>query len=251
MTTTEEDGAGPLYARIHRELSNRIVKGLYPVGELMPTEVELATEFNASRSTIREALRSLTEDGYVERRQGMGTRVVTTQITSGYYQSFSSLEELFQVALDTYVVVLRRDPVVLDEALAQQVGGKAGETWIRVGCVRWTAPGGRAIGYIESYVPERWGNHTEAFGTFHGPFFGYLEEKTGLSIREVQQEIRAVDFPVDFSRLLGLPDGGPAMQLLRRYITDQGCLITSINWHPANQITYKMSIKRQKSGIGG
>jgi len=43
----------------------------------MPTEVELASQFAVSRVTIRRALDILVQDGYLERRQGSGYRVLT------------------------------------------------------------------------------------------------------------------------------------------------------------------------------
>lgn len=241
------DEGGPLYARIHRELIDRIERGDYPVGGLMPTEIELAAEFETSRSTIREALRSLTEDGYVERRQGMGTRVISAHVGAGYHQSFDSLEELFQVALDTYMVVLGSERVVLDEALAARVAGRAGESWMRVHGIRWTAPGGRPICYIESFVPQRFEHLVPEFSEAQGPFFDLLESRSREVIREVQQEIRAVEMPARFSRMMGLPDHAQALQLLRRYITDRGVMIASFNWHPAEQMTYRMQIKRVRA----
>lgn len=245
------EDAGPLYARIHRVLSDRIGRGLYPVGTLMPTEIELAAEFETSRSTIREALRSLTEDGYVERRQGMGTRVIATRVNSGYQQSFSSLQELFQVAVDTYMVILGREDVILNDELAPQVGGRPGERWIRVYGIRWTAPGGKPLCYIESYVPERFERFVAEFPDLQGPFFDLLERRSHEAIREVQQEISAVVMPVGHSRMLGLADGALALQLLRRYLSDNGVMIASVNWHPASQMTYRMQIRRTRAAGPG
>ncbi len=42
----------------------------------LPTESELCEEFNASRFTVREALRRLVAQGMVQRRQGAGSIVV-------------------------------------------------------------------------------------------------------------------------------------------------------------------------------
>ncbi|MGB3500831.1 MAG: GntR family transcriptional regulator [Mesorhizobium sp.] len=250
-TDPQVEEAGPLYARIHRVLSGRIARGIYPLHTLIPTEVELAGEFETSRSTIREALRCLTEDGLVERRQGMGTRVIAARAHSGYQQSFSSLQELFQVALDTFMVLLGRDDLVLDEELALQIGGNPGERWIRVYGVRWSAPGGKPLCYIESYVPERLGRFVPEFVDLQGPFFDLLERRSQETIREVQQEIRSVIMPVGHSRMLGLADGALALQLLRRYVTDAGVMITSVNWHPAAQMTYRMQIRRTPAGRNG
>lgn len=243
-------GEGPRYSRIHKELVGRIAAGRYPVGSLMPTEVELAGEFETSRFTMREALRALTEDGYVERRQGMGTRVISAKPQSGYFQSFESLRELFQVAVDTYMVILGQQEVILDRELAQRVGGEAGERWIRVEGMRWTEPGGRPLCFIQSYVPERFEDAIPEFANHSGPFFDLLEQRSREAIKEAQQEIRAQPMPAEISRLLGLPAGACSLQLLRRYITASGTLIASFNWHPADQMTYSMRIRRGRMDRG-
>ena len=252
MTTLNEpaepspmaDETGPRYLRIHRELAARIETGVYPMGSLLPTETVLGQEFATSRFTVREALRCLTEDGYVERRQGMGTRVVSARPQVRYYQSFESLRELFQVAVDTYMVVLGHEALILDAPLAALVGGRAGERWIRVEGVRWTEPGGRPICYIESYVPERFEGLVAKFSDHQGPFFDLLERHAREPIEETQQEIRAMIMPPAISRQLGLPSGALSLQLLRRYVTAGGVLIASFNWHAADQLTYKMRIRR-------
>ena len=95
---------GPRYQRIQRVLEDRLSDGTYPVGSLMPTEIELAAEFQTSRFTVREALRHLTERGYITRKQGMGTRVVASNPKTEYVQSFDSLYELFQIAVETWFV---------------------------------------------------------------------------------------------------------------------------------------------------
>jgi len=58
-------------------LMERLKDGRYPVGGRMPTEDELARQFDISRVTIRRALDILVQDGYLERKQGSGYRVIT------------------------------------------------------------------------------------------------------------------------------------------------------------------------------
>ena len=247
--TARETGAagpetGPRYQRIQRILAERIASGAYPVGALMPTESELGAEFATSRFTLREALRGLTEDGYVERRQGMGTRVVSMRPQLRYHQSFETLEELFQVAVDTTMVVLGHRPVMLDAEVAERIGGRPGERWLCVDGIRWTAPGGRPICYIQSYVPERFAALVPQFAEHQGPFFDLLERQSGEAIEEVQQEIRAAEMPLAIARQLGLPPGALSLQLLRRYVSARGVLIASFNWHAAGEMSYKMRIRR-------
>lgn len=239
-------GDGPRYARIQKTLEARLIEGVYPVGTVMPTEVELATEFNTSRFTIREALRHLREHGYVERRQGSGTRVISNSPQSTYYQSFGSLEELFQVAVETFFVILETSRVVLSPHTAELVGGIPGEEWFRIKGVRWTKPGGRPICFIESYIPLRFELVIPNLGEQQVPFFSLLERHADGPIEEVVQEIRALPMPPEIGRQLGLAPGAWSLQLLRRYLTDGGVLIASFNWHPADEMHYAMHIHRNR-----
>nr|WP_253937874.1 GntR family transcriptional regulator [Dickeya dadantii] len=61
-----------LYKRIARELAQDIVSGKYPAGSLFPTEKTLCEVYQASRHTVREALRELTEQGLISRRKAPG-----------------------------------------------------------------------------------------------------------------------------------------------------------------------------------
>lgn len=62
-------------ASIAHELREAIMEGRYATGQRLPAERRLASHFSASRATIREALRHLSEQRLVERRLGSGTFV--------------------------------------------------------------------------------------------------------------------------------------------------------------------------------
>lgn len=66
-------------ASIAQELRDAIVGGRYAAGQRLPPERRLAGHFNASRATVREALRQLNDQQLVERRIGSGTFVTYRQ----------------------------------------------------------------------------------------------------------------------------------------------------------------------------
>ncbi len=72
----------PKYERAHRAILDRVKSGRYPVGSRIPTEVELSSQFNVSRVTIRRALNILVREGYVESKQGSGYTVLTQSPSS-------------------------------------------------------------------------------------------------------------------------------------------------------------------------
>ncbi|MGY1498942.1 GntR family transcriptional regulator [Streptomyces sp. QTS52] len=73
------DGGGREFDRVADELRHRMADGLYPVGSLMPAQRDLAEAFGVSRDTVQRVLRELRNEGWIESRQGSGSRVVKTQ----------------------------------------------------------------------------------------------------------------------------------------------------------------------------
>ena len=65
----------PMYRRIAQELRQQIKSGHLGPGEQLPTELELGERYEASRNTVRDAIKWLTAGGLVETRPGQGTFV--------------------------------------------------------------------------------------------------------------------------------------------------------------------------------
>src|SRR5216683_686367 len=68
--------ADPIYRKIAEDLRLKIDSGGLEPGKRLPTEQELGDEYNASRNTIRDAVKLLITRGLVETRPGQGTFVV-------------------------------------------------------------------------------------------------------------------------------------------------------------------------------
>ncbi len=61
---------------VYQVLEGNILQGIWPVGELIPRENDLAAELRCSRPTISKAISRLEHSGIVERRKRTGTRVL-------------------------------------------------------------------------------------------------------------------------------------------------------------------------------
>jgi GntR family transcriptional regulator len=68
--------AEPMYRQIAEDLRRQIEAGEAVPGGQLPTELELREQYNASRNTVRDAIKWLTTRGLVETRPGQGTFVV-------------------------------------------------------------------------------------------------------------------------------------------------------------------------------
>lgn len=69
-------GRTTTWVELRAEIMSRIYAGLYPAGQLIPPEKELAQEFGCARATVNRALSSLADRGVLDRRRRIGTRVL-------------------------------------------------------------------------------------------------------------------------------------------------------------------------------
>lgn len=67
--------AHPKYQQIADELRGQISSGALAPGQRLPSEPDLAAQYDASRNTVRLAIALLTNQGLVVSRQGLGTFV--------------------------------------------------------------------------------------------------------------------------------------------------------------------------------
>ena len=70
----------PAYMKIHDQIKKDIDEHRWAIGERLPSERDLAEQFEVSRMTLRQAISLLVEEGVLERRVGSGTFVSSTRV---------------------------------------------------------------------------------------------------------------------------------------------------------------------------
>lgn len=70
----------PMYIKIHNQIKRDIENKKYVVGQRIPAERQLALKFNVSRMTLRQAIKTLEDEGILERRLGSGTYVASQKV---------------------------------------------------------------------------------------------------------------------------------------------------------------------------
>ncbi|TDQ40822.1 GntR family transcriptional regulator [Aureibacillus halotolerans] len=65
-----------MYLQIKETIKDRILHGVYPLYTTIPSEPQLEEEFSVSKITIRNAIKELVTEGYLETASGRGTKVI-------------------------------------------------------------------------------------------------------------------------------------------------------------------------------
>lgn len=115
---------------LYRQLADQLVARLgndYPWGERLPSESELATEFDVNRLTVRQALADLARQGLVDPVQGKGTFVtppaIRYSVAAGKDASFT--KAMRSLGHEAEIRSLRTtrddDPVIRQELATRRV----------------------------------------------------------------------------------------------------------------------------------
>jgi len=117
----------PLYKRIQEEIRQQIDDGTLRPGDMVPSEKALATRYNVSQITSKNALNGLVEEGLLVRFRGRGTFVKQTVAPA----PGAADEEIVSVALILPTMKTKVDQRLLD-ALEKYASAASYELLIRI-----------------------------------------------------------------------------------------------------------------------
>ncbi|CAM4020174.1 GntR family transcriptional regulator [Bordetella tumulicola] len=236
-----------LYTRISEELAGLIASGVYPVGSLLPAEHTLTEQFDASRHTVRAALRQLQDLGLIARRRGIGTVIIAAKPKAGFSQSLSSLEDLVQLAVRSPRTIKQVQEVVVDVALATYLGVGPGTRWLKFSSTRGV-DGQPPVAWTDLYVDVHYKGVRKLAREHPDQLVSQLiEEHYGRRIASVEQTISACAIPSAVARELAVPVDSPGLLIRRQYKDQAGTLVeASCSYHPAGRYEFSTTLIREQ-----
>jgi GntR family transcriptional regulator len=240
-----------LWAQVARDLTAGITSGRFPVGTLLPTELDLCEHYGASRHTVRTAIRQLQDQGLISRNKKAGTRVEAVAPTSGYRQSLASLEDLIQFGEAHVREVQATGEVIIDADLATELGCEAGTRWFRISSLRLDRrPGGAPVGWTDVYLDPAYSDLGEVVRASPDVLISTLiEQRHGRTSAEIRQEVDAVALPASQADVLGAQPGAPALRIVRHYVDAESKVFEiSATVHPAGRFKVSQRMRRMHDG---
>lgn len=87
----------PRYAQLAELLRQRIARGVWTMGQKLPSLEELVREFDVARVTVRQAVELLARDGLLSPQAGRGTFVTAMPVQDRWLKLETSLAALAEV----------------------------------------------------------------------------------------------------------------------------------------------------------
>jgi len=237
------------YEVVAKDLREGISSGRFPVGTLLPTELELCDLYAVSRHTVRAAITQLQNQGLVSRRKRVGTRVESATPIGGYSQSLASVSDLVHLAETQVRSIQNVLHFVADIAQAKRLGLEPGEHYFRVSSLRVDQENPRApLCWTDVYAQDIYSEVIELANQHPDELIAALIERHfGRYINVVDQQVRAVLLSVEIAKSLNADVGSPGLNILRQYRDKDGAvMVVSETTHPQDRFTLVSQMRRDK-----
>lgn len=234
-------GKSLLADRLRDELLEEMTSAQLRPGDKLPTEGELATRFGVSRATVREAVTSLVEAGYVTRRHGSGSYVSERRrMPHGLDSTLSYLAMIESAGVRAGMRVL---DAVLEQStkIDSPLQLSQGDTVLAVERVR-TADDQPVI-YSRDRIPARLLRADLDLQNLDPSLFGLLSS-SGHAADHATATLRAVASTSRTAKVLGVRRGKPLLYIEEiDYDRDGTPVMLSREWHVSE--AFDVRINRQ------
>ena len=200
----------PLWAQLETDLRRRLDTGEFD--ERFPTDLELTKAYDVSRHTVREAVRSLNQDGLLRRVRGRGTVVARPEFEQPLGTLYSLFRSIEEQGVEQASRVLSLG-LVTDAAAAEHLGLPTGAELVSLERIRLA--GGTPLALDQAWLPATLARPLLEADFSHTALYDELEARCGCRPDRGRERITPV-VPTEREReLLELDEGEAAFSLER------------------------------------
>ncbi len=190
MRSVNRDSKLPLYTQLYDILREKITLGEWQPGEMIPPENELIERHQISRTTVRQTLDMLVNEGLIYRQRGRGTFVAHPTVEQALVRIISFTDDMLQRGFEPSTEVLFSGLVSAPKDIAEKLQIEPGEELARLERLRLAD--GEPMSVEESYLVHRYCTGILEGDYASNPLREALERDYGIRWLHAKQVIRAV-----------------------------------------------------------
>lgn len=220
-------------------IADAIRANKFSPGSQLPAEMELMQMLGVSRTTLREALRTLEEQGSIIRRRGLGTFVSERSIVKDLSINFGITEMIRQAGFTPKTIQCKVQEEAASAKVAEHLEIREGEPVFVVRRLR-----------LANNTPIVWSDERLPAAILDNQLpdedklknrslYDYLEENHGIRIYQGTAVLRPIPAPKDVAEKLQVPRNS-ILLLIRQTDSDEARrpVIFSEEYHLSDKITF-------------
>lgn len=212
----------PLYKQVEEVVTQLIVEQRWKPGEMLPSEFQLADEFNVSQGTVRKALNTLTGAKILERKQGVGTFVSEHTGQNVLYRFFPLVADGKKPELPISETIARKIEPAQGE-VAEQLQLNAGEDVVVLS--RRRNIDGEACILEDIYLPKKYFEGLMDEPEIPHTLYHFYQTNYHHTVQDITDRIKAILASASDARQLGITANEPLLMFTRLAKSLNGQLI--------------------------
>ncbi len=192
----------PLYHQLYQILRSNITGREWQPGDMIPPESELIERYQVSRTTVRQVLDILTNEGLIYRQQGRGTFVAHPTVEHGMVRIVNFTEDMRMRGCEPSSKVLFSGLVPAPQDIAEKLQVEPGEELARLERLRLAD--GEPMGVEESYLVHRYCRGVLKNDYVSNSLRETLVQDYDIRWTHARQTIRAILAPRGLAELLAI-----------------------------------------------
>lgn len=206
------------YQEVENLLKGKIQQGELLVGDYIPSENELCTNFSVTRTTVRKALDNLLKEGYIEKLHGKGSRVKERRHSLGLLNVKGFSEA---VGINVHTIFLQQPAF---RSWNSEISFHPSEQEKKGRCIHFERL--RCVGNDPVMLENNWFSHSglsDFVGRdfIDGSFFKTLSQKYQVEINGSEQELRAEYANERTASFLKIEIGAPILHISIKFHTSR------------------------------
>jgi GntR family transcriptional regulator len=204
----------PLYQQIKALITRSLQSGEWKPGEMIPSEMELASRYKVSQGTVRKAIDELAAENLVARRQGKGTFVTTHHEDVVKFRFLRLVPDEGEPHYGaSHVLECKR--LRAPAEIARLLDIRTGDSVVQIRRVLNFSGESTVLDEIWLLGANFKGLTAEKLTEWKGPMYALFEAEFGTRMIRASEKIRAVAADQTAADLLSVPVGSPLLSVER------------------------------------
>ena len=198
----------PLYYQLKEMIVEEIRSGKYPVDSLIPTEKDISEQFHISRTTVRQAITELVQEGWLYRIKSKGTFIARQKIKQDFLQRLETYEEqIRRIGMEPSTEVLACKVVAASKTVAEQLQIAEGDQVIYL--FRRRFGNEDPVVTVETFLPYERCKFLKDYDFENHSLYDSLSGKDDTRIYSARRIVEAVDANNRDVQYLNVRKGSP------------------------------------------
>jgi len=239
-----ETSGKPRHEQISSGIKKQIQSGALAPGEQLPSESELSTNFDVSRVTVRHALSTLEAEGYIYKRQGLGSFVKEAPVRQQIQELTDFSEEMKMAGIEASSKITSFKPVKNSPAHAL-LGIEPDKPVLQLERIRYG--NGKPFAVDITWLPVIYGQLLDESELESRTIFEILEKDFEIPIIEGRYKFAAVNADKGLAKKLKT-EKGTALLMMHRCAKTIGSKMVYVQhrFYKSDKISYEIVLSREQ-----